>query len=659
MCLTALICPFPLVGILLYYWFKRQQFCNKEVDMRIITQTSNIFATVSLCLGAASFSPLSLGGIVETEMAKSIYENNKSTSQQDAVLARVKALADELVSEKRDYETVAGRATKVRNAIMSRDYSHAEKLMSTALEDARDDGWNLKMSSLLAESVKKWPGGEYEERLNEWVAKNPKSPIPYILRANYRLNKGWLIRGERYSSLIASEKLDAFRSNIALAEKDINSAILHDKESPLMRGLSLQILAGRGNTADMEDAFQKALEVVPDYIPIYVHRLKSIQPKWGGSVEEMYRFVQQHADSAGDSSPLKILNFWLYYYLVSMASDTCSKAKGNELQPCMSAVLNAVVTDDLMQEIQNTIKKVNKENEWAYSLHLGEVLRLMAKKRGADNSALMLLELATDELKNLYRSKPNEDVPANFMMERISGKLMLMQNNTDMALLAFARAIDALKKVRAPDAESGGYQVAMALDDIATTFVTRGDFEKAAAYRRAADYYGGIVRDSSEVNTQCAIMFRLELFEETVRVCTHELEDNGTLDAALWRGYAYDKLGDDKKAIFDMRMVADSESSYRAYAAQYVLTNTRDAKETLAMLERYAYLFNEKLSRKSEIADAYARRCYAKKLLHKYEEALDDCTLSIKTEPSKYAYSLQRKLVNIVEKGEQGLVEDD
>lgn len=579
---------------------------------------------------------------VQSDKTQELLGNDPTISQKQDVLARIDKMTNELVGNKKRYETIAEKVEKIRQAIQRQDYALADRLIRN----------NYKTYTSLIDSIKKNIDEEYENSLGKWINQDKNNPIPLILRAQYYKSIGWAVRGEKFISYIPVNKIELFRTFMEMSKKDITSAIALDKHSPISWNLLMEILYGRGNSPEMEATFQKAIKAVPDSYSIYLYRLLTLQPKWGGSVEEMYHFVNYYANQSGEASPMKMLYLHLYSMFVTMASDRCYRESGDKMESCVAQIMNLIVTDDLARNLGDTLNLAKDADEWGFSLGLGQVFQTLINKQNIKRYTWMMLELASENLRPV-----SEDVEKNFMIEKVTGSLFAAQNDSQQALWAFSRAIDALNKIKAPDEESRNYQLAMIYDEMAKVLYYAQERERAVAHHRAAEYLAGEIRNNDSRHFHCEIVFRLNLFKEAIRVCSSEIENNGNLSAALWRGNAYQELGERDKAIKDMTLLADSEAKNRSYAALFLVTQSGqddDGNKMMKTLNRYPYLFDENLTSKAHLSTAYADRCYANELLKKYKEALDDCTTSLKYKPSMYAYNIQRHLVKILNKSRPG-----
>jgi tetratricopeptide (TPR) repeat protein len=122
-------------------------------------------------------------------------------------------------------------------------------------------------------------------------------------------------------------------------------------------------------------------------------------------------------------------------------------------------------------------------------------------------------------------------------------------------------------------------------------------------------------------------------YAEAIKECSKILSDpqNG-VNAYYWRGLSYKELHDDENAIPDLVEVASSQNGHRAGAAielSMIYFGRNDNPAALGVLNKYSYLYDDKLTNNDDVAVAYNNRCYAYMELGDNQKALDDCNASL------------------------------
>src|SRR5262249_34708368 len=153
-------------------------------------------------------------------------------------------------------------------------------------------------------------------------------PIPLLIRAQYDHDMGWSRRGGGFSREVQPDHMATFADYMKRAARDVEAALRLSDSNPYAFYLKLRILRSVGSAEDATATFAAATAKFPNYFPLYDLVLSALQPKWGGSVEAMYVFVDRYAGQTADYSPLKLLYVSLYRDLLGTASLACNSEWG-------------------------------------------------------------------------------------------------------------------------------------------------------------------------------------------------------------------------------------------------------------------------------------------------------------------------------------------
>jgi tetratricopeptide (TPR) repeat protein len=132
---------------------------------------------------------------------------------------------------------------------------------------------------------------ESDRVTKRWLELSPDSPYALTARAEYLRQKGWVVRGEDYVSKTSAEKLAQMS---ALHEQ---AAVLYrkalEKEPRMMPAYSGLVDIGKNGTVDGEGAFEQGFKVDPGCKELVGAQMVALQPRWGGSWEEMEALEKQ------------------------------------------------------------------------------------------------------------------------------------------------------------------------------------------------------------------------------------------------------------------------------------------------------------------------------------------------------------------------------
>lgn len=143
--------------------------------------------------------------------------------------------------------------------------------------------------------------GHLLEKLTKWVNTRP-SYISYTARGIYKVNQGWLIRGDKYVKDTPPDNLYGMHLFHEEGKTDLLAAIkLNKRFSPAYCSL-IGIEKASGTIDGTKDIHDIAVRSIPETYYVRYDYLRSLQPRWGGSFELMQEYVES-LDKAAQKNP--------------------------------------------------------------------------------------------------------------------------------------------------------------------------------------------------------------------------------------------------------------------------------------------------------------------------------------------------------------------
>ncbi|MFA6957547.1 MAG: DUF4034 domain-containing protein [Thermoanaerobaculia bacterium] len=131
---------------------------------------------------------------------------------------------------------------------------------------------------------------KYFAALDEWIAAVPASHHPRILRAQSWHAIAWTHRGPGYSSTVTDEGSKLWDHYEELALKEIRAVDKLAPVSPEFYSVYLDLLGA--NSLDQSSLLERGMRAAPLYHYLYQARLSFLRPQWGGSQEELWKFLR-------------------------------------------------------------------------------------------------------------------------------------------------------------------------------------------------------------------------------------------------------------------------------------------------------------------------------------------------------------------------------
>ena len=161
------------------------------------------------------------------------------------------------------------------------------------------------------------------DSLQAWVKAQPDSWAPYAARAEYRIGEGWRARDGRFYADIPEADRALMQRAFAAAERDIKKTIELNPNYDRSYYNYLQVVRQGDSELGKQDVMNMAMEAGLDEYYLRKQYLHTLQPKWGGSYEEIRAF-------ALESQEIRERNPRVYALLAYEPSLLGKAAKKNE-----------------------------------------------------------------------------------------------------------------------------------------------------------------------------------------------------------------------------------------------------------------------------------------------------------------------------------------
>lgn len=530
-------------------------------------------------------------------------------------------------------------------AIAKGDYATAGRIGAEMLSSSTMQPWRFYPYSSFINSVV--PGGDdaFLKHLDQWIEKDRNSAFAHLLRAIYYRDLAWSIRGENYASETSEENLALFAAHNRTAIADALNAIRLDPKNPYCEHMLHQILSARGNTELMEQAFLKAIEKFPTYYGLYQSRLNTLAPKWGGSHEAMRAFVEQYAGTAPPDSPLRLLYLEMYESMLNDAALACRPYATEYKETCITSAMDTVMDDKLIGDVKSVFALYDTTDRVQFSLEVWPLLRSIVAMNGGHLSGAVL-QSAAEQMHSQLQLVGNNPGKNNFVLDDVAARYWRRQKHTENAEKKWQEALLDLENTEFSIPADKFSTAASLYDSLSGLYSETAQYGKVISYQNAVTKALG--RPSFEYgHLTCHAYYKLRQFDAAIKACTEHLRYGSHMESYFWRGMVYKALGRPDDELNDMTIVAAQDSPVRASAAieiSVIYGNRGDPAGMLKIFDKYAFLFDERGQEKSNLAVAFNNRCYARMQVGMLEEALSDCTTSLKYGNLPDAYQKYQEL---------------
>ena len=536
-------------------------------------------------------------------------------------------------------------------AIKRGDFATASRIANALLARSKIAGWSFyPFDAFMSTLVGAGNDPQLEWRLHEWRQQVPDSALAYLISARYFYITGWAVRSEDVNSEIPPQDMRLFEEDLATAAGDVRRSIALNPHNPWSRYFLLRTLAGRGNTMQVETAFQQAIAAYPAYYAPYRQRLFTLTPKWGGSVAAMDSFVDHFAGRAPASSPLKLLYLQLYGYLADAAAFDCSWHH-EWTDSCMEAEMSRTVPQQMGDDLLQALRLDKASDPIAYGNALWPILGRMVSLGGSNDWSGLgaLLQMAghvmgSDE--QLMDRRPGHN---SYVLDDIDARIFQQMGDSTDAEQKFTEALSDIENTTFPDEALKDEAMGAVYDHMMSFADANRRFVDVIAYQAAANAIAGSNHGDMPYET-CYAYWHLKLADQAVKACTRLIDGNGNyLQSRYWRAAAYEQMHDWHDALANFEPIAEGANNwFRVGAAideSVIYGDMHDPAGQLRSMNSHPFLFDPALQSSDDLATAFNNRCYAYMQLGQLHKALADCTTSLKYGHIPDAYHKQLELM--------------
>jgi tetratricopeptide (TPR) repeat protein len=526
------------------------------------------------------------------------------------------------------------KALSATEALRRGDYQSAEVITKNVLAQSKLESFSFHPFNTFISNLSEGDDPQLLEGLNAWISHSPQSALPYLIRAKYFVDTAWLVRGGDFDKAVPEKHKQAFHELMDRAEDDVRRSIALDSGIPWSYFLLLQISGSRENSQQMDQVFRDSAARFPSYYELYRIRLHYLQPKWGGSVEDMRQFVNLYAGTAPASSPLKLLYLQLTANLLNAASIECGNLKHEMLTACIDRYMNQYVTTGLADGVAKAFNVYKHTDPVQFSSALWPILGDMINTPGDSTVTGTVLQLAGDAMgsDNQLIHEPGHN---NYVLDDITARVWSKLDNPVNVDQKFREALADVERMSFPNEDDKDAALGVIYENMTWFARNTSQYAKVIADYDAANAVAGVNRGGTR-GWKCNAFYKLHHFQEAVDECAHQIDRRRDVTGARYdRAQSYEQLRNYDAALADYALIAeDGSNNYLRDGAVIEMDHInallgKYAVE-LQIFDKYPFVFDASLQAPDDLAIAYNNRCFAYMKLGELHKALDDCTTSLR-----------------------------
>ena len=206
------------------------------------------------------------------------------------------------VENKKQHVTVAHKSLlnsnvlKLRSMLNKKEYYALNKTIaqldaSYKSNKISEDVWFTAYESFKINNT------SFTSLFDTWISTTPDSYQPYLARAIFHYQMGWLSRGGKWASETKEEQINEMSTHFNKSSEDLIQALNLNGPAAISYNYLIGITNALGRDDEAERYMRKALEISPASFNIRYHYIETLAPRWGGSLDEMQAYGEETSKS--------------------------------------------------------------------------------------------------------------------------------------------------------------------------------------------------------------------------------------------------------------------------------------------------------------------------------------------------------------------------
>jgi membrane associated rhomboid family serine protease len=217
-------------------------------------------------------------------------------------------------------------ACRAEMLFMSGDYATLDRWMAQSADSIADlsDGTST-LEGIVAGLTTLFDYGPLEilpalGRTADWQQRVPNSIYPTLIQSLIFQSWAWGARGTGYANTISPQAWAIFAQRTEMSATGLREIVERANTNPLWYELSLRVGLDQAQPLeDLRSIFKRGVTEEPDYWPLYRNMLRILMPRWGGSYDDVNRFI--HGESSSVMSGRDFAKYARLYWTYSSLED--------------------------------------------------------------------------------------------------------------------------------------------------------------------------------------------------------------------------------------------------------------------------------------------------------------------------------------------------
>jgi tetratricopeptide (TPR) repeat protein len=199
------------------------------------------------------------------------------------------------------------------------NFSSLEKMLSEYQKEF-EENVNKELKVLNAFNAFENSDPDLEKYLEKWVLKTPNSYSVHMALGIYHFHLGWLSRGNKWAKDTSSKQFAKMKAHFRKAQDEFKKTIKINPKMTIAYGHLIAIVGG--DKIKSKQILDEALKNNPLSKIVRLYYVRFLEPKWGGSIAEIKKFITEAKPFYVQNKQLKEIEGSLPYAQADMLYTT-------------------------------------------------------------------------------------------------------------------------------------------------------------------------------------------------------------------------------------------------------------------------------------------------------------------------------------------------
>jgi tetratricopeptide (TPR) repeat protein len=177
---------------------------------------------------------------------------------------------------------------KLIQLLENEDFDHLDKILSDYQKKCEN---NISKEGNVQDAFDAFENSDpsLEQHLEKWVSSKPNSASAHMALGTYHYNLGWLSRGFRWAKDTTSKQFAKMKAHFRKAHDEFKETVRLNPKMTI--AYSYLIAISGGDKVSSKQILDEALSHNPLSKAVRLYYVQYLQPKWGGSLGDVEKFI--------------------------------------------------------------------------------------------------------------------------------------------------------------------------------------------------------------------------------------------------------------------------------------------------------------------------------------------------------------------------------